>query len=92
MFSRLRDRTYTTPFREKKAKTQGQLNGNVKLAGNEYGRLNVSRHSAYIISKKQTSPNYINVEVGINFANGKMAGKYCAPASTFFGFDWGRGK
>lgn len=52
VFSRLRDRTYTTPFREKKAKTQGQLNGNVKLAGSEYGRINVSIDTALILYRR----------------------------------------
>ena len=55
----------TTAFHETKAKTQGQLNGNIRVARSEYGRIDVSkqRFNAYfIIWKKQNSPN-INVEL-----------------------------
>lgn len=58
-FSRLRDRTYTTPFREKKVKTQGQLNGNVKLAGSEYGRINVRKDTALILYIEETDVSKI---------------------------------
>ena len=78
MFSRLRDRTYTTPFREKKAKTQGQLNGNVKLAGSEYGRINVSIDTALILYRRNRTLQIILMSTWYQLCNWKNGGKSTA--------------
>ena len=86
MFSRLRDRA--TPFRQTDVKTQGQLNGNKKVARSEYESLDVLQQRPLSLYKR----NRIGVELA-NFANKKkMAGKYCAPASRPCSFDRGRGE
>lgn len=66
---------------KQRPKSQGQLNGNMRVARGEYGRIDVLKQwlNAYFMKKNYKKQNSLN-----QLENKKMAGKYRAAAFTVF--------